>query len=297
MPRSGSAWFAFLLGVFIILFSGVPLIFGLWSYTWPQADGVVTYSKPYYYRGFGHVVDLHYKYNYQGREYAGDRYRYRFVMERAEGHEVDNVHGRYPLGEKLRVTVNPGHPSQSVLEAGVELRDLIWPPLGLLFFFAAFRIDRKRQPAVQPIQKRRFSTAKVLFVIGAGLILYGANTLVTAWRSSNWPTAEGKITYSSLRSQSFPGLWYEYSVQGARYVAEHHRVGGNATPFTSVAKAASERYPEGRAVKVYYNPNDPSQAVLEPGVWYGNLVFPLVGLIVLGSAWVAKKLAAILGNK
>jgi len=33
---------------------------------------------------------------------------------------------------------------------------------------------------------------------------------------------------------------------------------------------------------------------LETGAWYGNFVFPLVGLIVLLGAWVAKKVAAVM---
>lgn len=293
---SSHAWLALIIGLIFTLLSGAPLIVGLWSYTWQQADGVITYSKPHYSKGFGYTVDLRYKYNYRGQEYTGDRYRYRFVIDLPEGHEVDNVHGRYPVDEKVRVTVNPWHPTQSVLEAGVEWRDLFWPPLSLLFFIPAFQMGHKQQPAEQPSRKRRFSTAKVLFVIGAGLILHGASTLATAWRSSTWPTTEGKIIYSALRSQSFPGLWYEYHVQGTRYVAERYRVGGNATPFASVAKAASERYPESRVVKVYYNPNAPSEAVLEPGVWYGNFVFPAVGVVLLLGAWVAKKLAVAISK-
>lgn len=296
MPRSGAAWFASFIGLFIVLFSGVPLIFGLWSYTWPRADGVVTYSKPYNFARW-YEVDVRFKYNHQGQEYSGNRYRYRFVVDRPDGHEVDSIHGRYPVGEKIRVAVNPWSPGRSVLVAGVEWTDFIWPLLSLLFFIAASRIDRKQQPAEQQVRKRRFSTATVLFVIGAGLLLYGANTLATAWRSSSWPTTEGIITYSSLRGHSASGLWYEYHVQGTRYLAAHYRVGGNATPFSSVAKAASERFPEGRAVKVYYNPNDPSEAVLEPGAWYGNFVFPVVGLIVLLGAWVAKKVAAAIESR
>lgn len=296
MPRSGHAWFAFLIGLFILLFSSVPLIFGLWSYTWQQADGVVTYSKPY---SFGHSshVDIRYKYNYRGQEYSGDRYRFHFIIDRPDGSQVNNIQARYPVGEKVRVAVNPWRPAQSVLQAGVEWMDFVWPPVSLLFFIAASRMDRKQQPAEQQVRKRRFSTATVLFLIGTGLILYGGNTLATAWRSSSWPTTEGKITYSALRSEGAPGLWYEYRVQGTRYVAEFYRVGGNATPFASVAKAASERYPEGRAVKVYYNPNDPSEAVLEPGVWYGNFIFPVVGIGLLLAAWVAKKLTAVLAAR
>lgn len=294
MPRAGHAWFALIIGLVFTLLGGVPLIFGLWSYTWNQADGVVTYSKPYNYARW-YEVDLRYKYTYQGREYSGDTYRYRFVMDRLESSEVDRVQARYPVGEKVRVAVNPWQPAQSVLEAGVEWNDFVWPPIGIFFLVFAFRIDRRRAPAEKTAIKRRFSTATVLCVIGAGLVLYGVNTLATAWRSSQWPVIDGKVFHSVARGA--PGghevqLWYEYHVQGTRYVSDGYRVGGNISSFEQVAREAVARYPAGRVVKVYYNPGNPGDAILQPGVWYGNFVLPGVGIVLLICAWVAKKLAA-----
>lgn len=282
---------AFFIGLFIVLFSGVPLMFGLWSYSWQQADGVITYSKPHNFARW-YEVDVRYKYNYRGQGYSGDRYRYRFIIDRPESSEVDRVQARYPVGEKVRVAVNPSYPAQSVLQAGVEWTDFFWPPLSLLFFIAAFRIDRKQQPGEQPVRKQRFSTATVLFVIGAGLFLYGANTLAIAWRSTAWPTVDGKVFHAS-KSARLAVLWYEYHVQGTRYVAENLRVSeGNWMPSDDAAKDVARRYPAGTVVKVYYNPNDPSYAVLEPGAWYGNFVFPAIGAIVFFCAWFTKKLAA-----
>lgn len=294
MPRSGHAWFALVIGLVFTLLGGVPLVLGLWSYTWTPANAVIVYSQPYHFARW-YEVDVRYKYTYQGREHSGDTYRYRFVMDRLDSSDVDRVQARYPVGEKVRVSVNPMRPTQSVLEAGVEWNDFVWPPIGVFFIFLAFRIDRKRQPAEQQGRQRRFGTAQILLIIGLGIFLYGANTLVTAWRSVTWPTTDGKISYSALhRGRTVTQLWYEYHVQGVRYVAENYRVGGNATPFEDVATAAAQRYPAGRVVKVFYNPNDPSEAVLEPGAWYGNFVFPVMGLLILFGAWVTKKLAAAL---
>jgi hypothetical protein len=68
-------------------------------------------------------------------------------------------------------------------------------------------------------------------------------------------------------------------------------VGGNRSPFKDTVKAAAERYPVGRTVKVYYNPSNPSEAVLEPGLWYGNFIFAGIGVVIIGVAYLTKLFA------
>ena len=66
--------------------------------------------------------------------------------------------------------------------------------------------------------------------------------------TTSWPSANGKILYSRAQSgQHYETLlWYEYRVDGRRYVASNYRNGGNATPFRGVAQEAAKRYPAGR---------------------------------------------------
>lgn len=87
---------------------------GLWSLAWPTNDGVITYSAPY--RGFRiYQVDIRYQYNYGGRNYSGDIYRFAFALDRMQGRQVDSVQARYRVGERVRVGVNPWNPVRSVL--------------------------------------------------------------------------------------------------------------------------------------------------------------------------------------
>ena len=51
------------------------------------------------------------------------------------------------------------------------------------------------------------------------------------------------------------------------------------------------RYPVGEPVSVSVKLQDPSEAVLEPGLWYGNFILPGIGLVILGITFVAKKFA------
>ena len=299
-PKDRNDWFAVLLGVPLVVFSALPLLQGVQSLFWPRAAGVITYSSPK--RAIRtYRLELRYRYSYGGREYMGDTYRFQFLVnrERMRSSEVDSIQARYPVGEAVQVAVNLNKPSQSVIQPGPDPTDLIWLAFGalLLLVGTGMRRAEAKQPEVQSsppsVQVPRYRTAKWLLAIGSLLLLYGLSELHKGWSSLSWPTVKGKVLYSRAHRgpQSHTWLWYEYSVGNTRYVCDKYRNGGNATPFDDVAIAAARRYAAGRAVTVYYKPSDPSEALLEPGVWYGNFVIPGIGLLVLGVAWVAKKYA------
>jgi hypothetical protein len=87
-------------------------------------------------------------------------------------------------------------------------------------------------------------------------------------RAASWPTASGRITRSELadgeyqeRQVRIPRVEYQYKVGSAKKVGKRVNL---AEVVTGVAaKEAVARYPVGAAVEVYYNPADPSEAVLE----------------------------------
>lgn len=66
---------------------------------------------------------------------------------------------------------------------------------------------------------------------------------------------------------------YEYAVNGESHESDIWRFGAKISwlSWPSVAARATARYPFGKSVTVFYNPNNPSDAVLEPGTidWTG----------------------------
>lgn len=91
--------------------------------------------------------------------------------------------------------------------------------------------------------------------------------------SQSWPTIKGKIIKSRVEVQGgksarvLPRVIYEYSVNNQLYRSEQIKagdkflriqIGGSRTAYDTV-----DRYPEGAAVTVYYDPHNPSEAALE----------------------------------
>lgn len=304
LPHSKELWFALLLGVFSAGTSVVPLARGLYSLAWPMTEGVVlaSRSKP----GFRiSAIDIRYRYNAGGREYTGDRYSFRALLtaDRMVGRDVTALVGRYPPGERVQVAVSPTDPSESVIAPGIDVDSLVPFVMGLLFTGAALVKKEKEGEqvgATGPTRaKPRYRMAWTLGLSGLFVCLYSASVLYQGVTSLSWPVADGRILYSHAitGNSAETKLWYEYHVENERFVSSQYRTGGNASPFDDVVEAAAKRYPVGKAVKVYYNPGNPKEALLEPGVWWGNFVGPVIGVMLLGGAWFAKKFAEIMAAR
>ncbi len=145
------------------------------------------------------------------------------------------------------------------------------------------------------------------------------------WQSSRsrsakaWPTATGVMSKVEVKwttnSRSrhvteeqkswYVDVEYEYTVRGVKYSS---RKLGPAFMIKFASKAGAQEYLKkhgyqpGAEVKVYYNPKDPSDAVLQPGessAWFCYflaVVFAvpavIVGLILVGPPLVALAFAA-----
>jgi Protein of unknown function (DUF3592) len=118
-------------------------------------------------------------------------------------------------------------------------------------------------------------------------------------RAALWPSAQGRIVQSRMRALqrqqgehattviNVPDIEYVYSVGGIEY--KGHRISiGDIPAGSRQVEAALERYCVGRTGPVFYNPENPADAVLErdpparPAVVYGvAAAVMLVGLAVV----------------
>ncbi|MEW6030954.1 MAG: DUF3592 domain-containing protein [Chloroflexota bacterium] len=111
---------------------------------------------------------------------------------------------------------------------------------------------------------------------------------------SQWPSATGTVTASYLERRrssnnrgfvNYPVVQYSYQVNGQTYagtkLAPGPEVGGSGAP------GVVARYPAGAQVTVYYDPQNPSDAVLErnaPAQWILWLVLGIFNCLLCGVA-------------
>lgn len=118
-----------------------------------------------------------------------------------------------------------------------------------------------------------------------------------AQASQAWPTAPGAIVSSSIQehqqydaddqstSTSYePVIQYRYTIMGQEYLGS--RVAFGASSFgRSQAEAIVNRYRPNQAVSVHYDPQEPSESVLETKAAGANIflivavVFLVIGII------------------
>ena len=133
--------------------------------------------------------------------------------------------------------------------------------------------------------------AGLFLLIGTGVTVAASVNFVYGLLSRRWPTTRGTVLTSLLENvdDGEGGIdyrfhvVYRYVVEGRNLTAKRWRYGNPRTSeFSMAAHDAARRYREGATVNVYYDPDDPTEAVLEPGVgWHVLAQFALGGLFLL----------------
>lgn len=132
--------------------------------------------------------------------------------------------------------------------------------------------------------------------LGAFLIYNSIRSRKKAAASQGWPVVSGEILEARVvhdvstdsdgdrRDSYTPAVRYSYAVGGHAYSGKKLSFGGQ-TGYGSQAKAqaALNSYPLGGTVRVYYNPADPSEAVLERQAG-GATVSLVLGIIFVAAS-------------
>ncbi|NIS81779.1 MAG: DUF3592 domain-containing protein [Anaerolineales bacterium] len=128
---------------------------------------------------------------------------------------------------------------------------------------------------------------------GVLLIVQGISRLRLAARTRAWASTLGMVVESRVK-QDFIGdainyqplVRYTFSYRGQEFESDQIFIGSKFFTTPSKALPYVHRYPEGRSVRVYYDPQDPSQSFLETGRSSRIYIDFVIGLGLIGVALV-----------
>ncbi|MCH9654050.1 MAG: DUF3592 domain-containing protein [Planctomycetes bacterium] len=152
----------------------------------------------------------------------------------------------------------------------------------------------KKQARFQDVRRFMMVFFGAIFIIVGYLVTYemGLPLIEQAKASKNWPTTAGLVLKSKVishrKNNSSSSTYtakvsYHYEVKGAQFESETVWFGGDiSTSNKSMARETVKKFPVDQKVTVYYNPEDPEIAVLEPGVFKTTYFYYLFGWVFLG---------------
>jgi len=165
------------------------------------------------------------------------------------------------------------------------------------------RNTRNKEQIIMRMRQRRTDQSSELpkwlplfpllfLMVGLILLAIGARQLYQGEQSKSWPTVQGKIALaelgkrvdrdsdnSTVSTTYSADISYDYIVDDVAYVNGDVQFGAVSSSDPSSARRLLQRYPVGKVVTVYYNPAQPQQAVLEPGIAGVTWILPGIGLL------------------
>ncbi len=123
-------------------------------------------------------------------------------------------------------------------------------------------------------------------------------------RAVLFPTTAGQVLQSQVeREHDADGTTYSadirfaFEVEGEQFESDSYRFGVTGHSDQSEANRAVSKYPVGADVTVYYDPQNPELAILEPGVggtdFFMLLFLTPFNLVMLGSWWLLLQMIAV----
>ncbi len=244
-------------------------------------------------------------YNVNGRNLTSDTVFIGGAAGSEDSSEAEVLHLRYPQGAAVKVFHDPDDPSIAVLEPGMN-SDVFWLPgigLALLLPGIIFWVARWMYGVEQGwVNLSGNLIAGGLFLAGAAMLVTGIKELRVGMESRQWPTADGVMISSPQKPENFSiqdqekreaerkaaggvsdstGLVYGYEVDGRKYFATAYRFGALSLKNYVNDPEFGRRYAFNTPVKVAYSRDNPSLAVLEPGVFPDACWIPGIGVFLL----------------
>ena len=257
-------------------------------------------------------ADFVYEFEVAGKRREGTRIS---IAEDLGNGDVAGELKRYPPGKRVTVYYNPKNMDQCVIERdmpGNAFQAMGWLIAALIAcsVLAVTGVDWFAQLVSGQIPNPK----NMPFVVGFSLFalftaLIGRGISKQAGATKGWAQTTGRIVSSETekfrartgtsgssskvaagpyRTHYRQRVNYAYQVGGNDYASDRVAFGGRTSgTIASLESASVKRYQAGSKVTVYYDPANPTQAVLERDAKHMWLLWVCVALFVAAAAWFA----------
>ena len=134
------------------------------------------------------------------------------------------------------------------------------------------------------------------FYLGIRNIIHFVVLFSRRKQCQNWPYTRGKIIRSELKSQLmrtrhnidgafgmrmvyYPDILYTYRVHAEAFESNQIFFGQSSSSNIDYANDLVDKYPQGKDILVYYNPEKPEMAILKRNKKQGILIYLVGGLV------------------
>jgi hypothetical protein len=129
-----------------------------------------------------------------------------------------------------------------------------------------------------------------ILAAGVGLGVRTVRNLAKGLHSRSWPATPGTVLESSSERTGRgygAAVRYRYEVDGKEFVGSRLFIGDSVDRSASVIDGRIAQFPKGKGVSVFYDPDHPHVAVLEPGLKWSDWIMGAVIPIAFGVIGVA----------
>jgi Protein of unknown function (DUF3592) len=326
-------WTQIAAGVCLLIFAG--LLYNLLrlrgemqaTSNWDRIEGVITVSEVD--QPPSHVSDdlndatpvIRYRYRAGGQDLESDRIRIGgqpLTTRVLAGRQV----ARYPVGARVDVYVDPNNHKNVLLEPGQPGNLAAQLAFTITFGIAsailiAHAIAGHVLYTSNGVPLFAFVLPLVAILAAVFSVVAFVRTRRQASASSRWPTVPGTITASNVLEEEIEDrshddksiirkihryqvdLRYAYQVGKRDFVGTAGNWGWTGVyGLRELAEKAASQYSQGQPVIVYYDPEQPANAVLEPDNQQGSVAPLIFGAIsaIVGAAFLAFFIKVEFGN-
>lgn len=256
-------------------------------------------------RNFAEII---YAYEVAGRKLRGERLS---IGADLGNSEVAEKLKRYKPGMAVTVHYDPRKPENAVIER--DLPDGMFKAgagivAGLTALLFAVVLGADLAAKILKGQLPNPGNAPIVTALGlfsAAIVLFGFALKRQAAAADGWLQTKGRILASETeafragveristpsRTLHRQRVTYGYDVAGVSYSSDQVSMGARTSSSVgAMEQSIVRRYPVGKTVTVYYDPVNPSQAVLERGarliwlVWVSAALFAVLAVALSGLA-------------